>query len=277
MIKDLYTFSKNAWHVRLFKWIYGTNPTQTFNTMCPYFWSMVATFVFFPLILIIKMFGKGGTSLLSKLESYKRDKRDKTIEALIKRCSKKGLTDKEAYNIKESKCWFNYYYYLDSTLEDSIRDKWRSYSRYLHSLKAEKEVKVKQRQQKISEIKESKWYVYLSYLVSFFIISFFIYALYCIFLSIEFSPVDWNLIGRVLVLTLHITITVLLFLALLKYIIIPFFSWLSCRKCVLCQFGLGKYIIAPFVFIWKGILIVGDMVYMTYKKACPRITWKDEE
>lgn len=36
-MENLYTFSKNAWHVKLFKWVYNTDPTQTFNTMCPLF------------------------------------------------------------------------------------------------------------------------------------------------------------------------------------------------------------------------------------------------
>lgn len=31
--KNPYTFSKDAWHCRLFKWCYGVNPPDVFKTM----------------------------------------------------------------------------------------------------------------------------------------------------------------------------------------------------------------------------------------------------
>lgn len=277
MAKNLYTFSKNAWHVKLFKWIYGTDPTQTFNTMCPYFWSMVVTLLLLPLILVIKLFGKGGTSFLNSLESYKRNKQEKAIEVLAEKCAKKDLTDEEAFNIKSSKCWSKYYFYIDIDLYQNINDKSRKHYEYLDTLKEAKEVKLRQRKEKVEKIKESKIFIITSYAVSLIIFSFALYVIYLGFLMIEFKPIDWTLVGEVLLLTGEIIGGAILIGLLFNYIIFPFSDWLKCKKCILCQYSLGKYLIAPFKFVWKGILIVGDMIYMTYKQACPLITWKDEE
>ena len=68
----LYTFSKNSWHVRFYKWLYDKDPANKFKTMCPYFWTYVLTFITLPIILPIKLFGRyGGNKLLIFLENYR--------------------------------------------------------------------------------------------------------------------------------------------------------------------------------------------------------------
>lgn len=276
-MKDLYTFSKNAWHVKLFKWIYNTDPTQTFNTMCPYFWSMVATILFFPIILVVKLFGKGGTSFLNNLESYKRRKKDRAIALLIEKCSKKDLTNEEAYNIRKSNCWENYNYYIDYDLYKIIINKANEHYNYLEVLGKEKEVKRQQKKEKVEKIKESRVFIITSYITSLVVFSFALYAIYLGFSMIDFNPIDWGFIGEVFILTAEVIAVILLIVALYNYVFTPLYNWLSCRRCTLCQYSIGKHIIAPFKFTWRGILIIADMIYMTYKQACPRITWKDEE
>ncbi len=277
MLKNLYTFSKSAWHVKLFKWVYGTDPTKTFNTMCPYFWSMVATLILFPLILIIKIFGKSGTALLKSLESRKRDNLIKNRDAFLKRCSDVNMTDKEAYDIKESKCWDKYYYDMDSDTHDIIYNKYSLYKSYLKQIAREKELNEVIRKEKFIEIKESKYFVYFAYLISAFAFSSVIYILYSIIASIKFSPVDWEVVTSVLTTCGQAILLVATAICVWRYIIVPIYNKVSCMECKLCKLGLGKYIAAPFIFTGKGILIIGDMIYMTYKKACPRITWKNEE
>ena len=64
MIKDLYTFSQNAWHVQLFKWIYGIDPTQRFKNFCPMFWSYLLTFILLPILLLSKLAGESGKKFM---------------------------------------------------------------------------------------------------------------------------------------------------------------------------------------------------------------------
>ena len=41
LVKNFYTFKKDAWHCKLYKWIFGKEPHKVHPTMCPYFWIMV--------------------------------------------------------------------------------------------------------------------------------------------------------------------------------------------------------------------------------------------
>jgi len=268
-MKDLYTFSKSAWHVRLFKWIYKTDPTKTFKTMCPYFWSLVVTMIVLPLILVIKLFGKAGTKLLSKLESYKRDKWESDKVLFLDRCSKE-LTEEQAYKIWKTKCWDRYYYYLDYNVEQSIRDKYNNYRYYLNDQK-------KVKKEKITEIKESKYFMYLAYIISAVVISTVLYVLYYLVSMIEFTPIDWEFVGVSTLLILGAIVIVFSVIGIWNYVVIPLSKRISCMECKLCQYGIGSYILSVLKFIWRGIVIICDMIYMTYKQACPRITWKNEQ
>lgn len=89
--KNPYTFSKDAWHCRLFKWCYGVNPPDVFKTMCPYFWSFVGTFFIIPFIALAKAMrvpsksiGEFVSNRVKDCEAYKqkrKDKKDAKIEA----------------------------------------------------------------------------------------------------------------------------------------------------------------------------------------------------
>ncbi len=273
---NLYTFSKNAWHVKLFKWIYNTDPTQTFNTMCPYFWSLVATFILLPIILVVKLFGSGGTKVLSKLESYKRDRRDKKGKAFVEKCSKEDITEEEAFNIVKNCGWSDYRWYLDYELETEIKHKYWNYVEVLASRINKKKENAQIRKQKIAEVKESKWFTYTAYLVSIISISALLFGLYSLVSLIEFSTIDWDAVKYVACVFGGIAGVILGAYGVIMYIIIPIADYLSCLdNCILCKLNIWKYIFAPFKFLWNGILIIVDMIYMTYKKACPRITWKD--
>ncbi len=280
MFKDLYTFSKNAWHVKLFKWVYGTDPTQTFHTMCPYWWSSVATILFLPLILFVKMFGKSGTALLKGLESYRRDRRAKFEADFIAMCTKEGMTDKEAYDIYKSKCWDKYNWDLEYEVRNSVREKKFNHERYLREIEREKAMKEAARQEKFRQVKETKLFTYSALVVSVGVIGLVLYTFILFFMSIEYRPIDWEVwatIGKVFGFAIGGSLALI---GLFRYILRPFVEWLSCikmPKCRLCKLGLGRYFAAPFIFLGKGICIIGDMIYMTYKNACPMIKWTDEK
>lgn len=82
VVKNFYTFKRDAWHCKLYKWVYGKEPHKVHPTMCPYFWIMVITLLppVFSIILIIKMFGAGGTKFLEALTTYKQRSRQREIQ-----------------------------------------------------------------------------------------------------------------------------------------------------------------------------------------------------
>lgn len=275
-VKNFYTFSKDAWHCKLYKWVYGKEPHKVHPTMCPYFWSLVTTFLFFPLVLVIKLFGNTGTVLLKNLESYKRDKRAKARKIFISRCNNVDLSLKEAYSLVKSSCWSDYSWDLDYDVRENISIKHWEYRDSIDESKRQNKLKT---QKKITEIKENKNFIYLAYTVSILVFSSLAYLIYKMFSSIEYSPVDWDLLKAVSVFVIKVVSTIGLLTLLLIYVIKPLFKYFQCvelPKCKLCQLGLGRYILMPFKFIGKGILLICDMIYMTYKKACPIITWKND-
>ena len=71
MIVNLYTFNKNSFHSKAFNWVWGVNPTSRFKTMCPYFWSWVATIVFSWIIVPIRLLVPGGKKINTYLLNYK--------------------------------------------------------------------------------------------------------------------------------------------------------------------------------------------------------------
>jgi len=85
-IKNPYTFSKDAWHCKLFKWCYGVNPPDVFKTMCPYFWSFVGTLFIIPFIAIAKgmkipskSIGDFVSNRVKDCENYKQKRKDKKL------------------------------------------------------------------------------------------------------------------------------------------------------------------------------------------------------
>lgn len=273
MFNNLYTFSKTSWHVRLFKWLYGTDPTQTFNTMCPYFWSMFFTLLppIFAIILIIKLFGKAGNNFVSKSESYRRDNYEKRKQKFLTKCDDDSLTDEDAYDIKTSKCWGKFSYYLEYDVKSFINEKYRNHRDLLLKQRYIKEDK---KSALIKDIKTSKYFPYVAYTITAVILSLIVYTLYLVGsylnLNFEFDPEGLKTVGTVVGVLAVFCISLFCFI---QYILNPFLDYLKC--CKLPKLGLFKLIGRPFIFIGKGLYIIGDMIYMTYKKACPRITWRD--
>ena len=255
--------------------------------MCPYFWSYVLIFMFFPLILMVKLFGKFGTQFLNYLRKYKETRRNKIKQDFIKRASKENMTQKEAYDMVKSKCWDDNWYYLDSDIYSEITELYnkeydeRRVKQY--KLKDKKEEDKKVRIQKYKEYKESKWFTYISYVMSLSIIGLLGYTLYKLLSMFNLSGINWLLVGKISLIMLGIIVSMVLIFIFIKYILAPMFDYLKCMECKLCKFGIGPKIIKIFsfiglifVFIWKGFKLVGDMIYVTYKKNCPLITWEDE-
>ena len=268
MLDNLYTFKKNAWHVRLFKWLYGTDPTQTFNTMCPYFWSWIFTILFCWIVIPIRLLGTIGKNFLSKMESFKRDRLEARRLAFITECQK-TLTDEEAYRIYKSKCWSDFGYCLDSSLYYLILDKSGDFKQVI---KEQKRVKTEKRTKQVHEIKTSKYFPFVAYTVTTVVLSLIVYTFYSVFYSLFTTyTLDFKTLKAAGKVAGWVAFIVGAAYIIFNYIFLPFAKYLKCVKLPKCKL---RFLLVPFVFIGKGIVIFCDMIYMTYKKACPRITWK---
>lgn len=286
----MYTFKKNSWHVRFYKWLFDNDPTKIYKSMCPYFWTYVVIFLTLPFILLFRIGGKKGKQFSSWLESHQRDKRNKMIENFQKRCENPNLSPKEAYEIKNSKCWEKYYYYIDWDLDNHIRNLSNEYKYTLHKEKIERD---KNKEQKIKELKESKTLNVIFTILGIGLLLLILYVTIVGISMIEFKPIDWLFIGKVLLGSILIICSGLLIIGIVYYIVkgIQYLTMkISCINftCPLCNFfgglikmlfiNIGKstpYISIPFIFIFKGIRLIADMIYNTYKKNCPIIKWEE--
>lgn len=272
MLDNLYTFKKTSRHVRIFKWLYGTDPTETFNTMCPYFWSWVFTVFFFPLILFVKLFGKAGNRLVSSMESYKRDRRDAQEKRFVEKCSVEILTDEEAYYLYNSKCWYKFSCGVDYEIRKVIQQQaWK----YENSVTDKKEARVERRAAQIKEIKTSKYFPFVAYTVTTVVLSLIVYTFYSVFYSLFTTyTLDFKTLKAAGKVAGWVAFIVGAAYLIFNYIFLPFAEYLKCVKLPKCKL---RFLLLPFIYIGKLFVIICDMIYMTYKKACPRITWEEKE
>jgi hypothetical protein len=293
----MYTFKKDSWHVRFYKWLYDTNPIYKFKTMCPYFWSYVLTIIFLPVILPIRLMRGNMVDLNEKLRerSYEKNKRKiveveaRVIELL------KGEPDK-LYKFSNSKCYKKYKWGIDNNLywsvDEVIEEYWHKVVRPARD-KAEKEKNKKEieRKESINQIKNQTWFKVMSYALSGIVGLIFIYLLYFTTTMIPFHKINWMEVWNVIkwtgLIILGIGVVGFLGFLFVKYLVQPCINYLMClriEKCYLCDFFsvLWKYtklIFKPFIWIIIGtgklFYIIGHMLYSTYKKSCPMIEWKD--
>ncbi len=115
------------------------------------------------------------------------------------------------------------------------------------------------------------------------------------------TMINWEFVGWFMVGLIGTAGLVGLIYLLIVYCLKPFVSWLSCVKVPKCQFctnfwnGVGRFfkaigngIVTMAKWVWlpikyigigigKLVMIIGHMIYSTYKKQCPIIEWNDED
>ncbi len=290
----LYTFKKTSWHVRFFKWLFDVNPTYRYKTMCPYFWTYVLIALFLPLILVIKLFGKSGTVFLNWVKDYKNNKEKAEIAHLKNLCENPDLSPEEAFKIRKSKCWKKHNWEIDLSISNRIKGLAYQHREYLSDLKykreEERDAKREEMVAKYEEVKEYKWFPYVAYLITFALFGLLAWAI--IYGGYRGAmAIDWPWLGKwtlnILIIGAVIGSIILVLYGFIKYVCIPFVQWVSCiklPKCGICEnmksfFSLFKYVWLPIRYVLLGIVkffaIIGDMIYSTYKKKCPIITWED--
>jgi hypothetical protein len=246
--KNFYTFKKDAWHCKVYKWVFGKEPHKVHPTMCPYFWIMVVVFLTFPLILIIKMTGKMGTNFIESCSTYSKRMDEKRRKSFVKSCLDKlpTMTDEEAYKLKHTKLFDKYKYELEHVTRYEIEDKgsaWyhkkcdlgrelqRKRDDEFHAKREmrlqktiEKSKKVEARTEKIQEFKESKTSKIIGIGLVVIMGYFTIWGLGVAAIRI-FEWVNWKYVGFFLLGAIGLVIIGFVIFIAFKYIINPFFKW----------------------------------------------------
>lgn len=301
-MKNLYTFSKNSWHVKFFNWLFRKDATQIYKTMCPYFWTYVLIIIFLPIILFVRMFGAAGSTILDNARTYSKRKEQTLLSELKDRFfAALNGTDEDAYQLSRTKCWKRLsdevYYKVDyeqmqKFREMRDREMWR-----LRQIQRDKQAlrqeAAQKRDEKIDDIKDSIFGKILGYTVLAVVVLALGYVLFILFRwlfgLIDWTGTDWSRVGRITLMAVGIVAGVLLTMYLvylfIRHLLVPFFIWTICHLKQI-KFPklppIGRYIAWPFVMLWKLFVLIGkciaivcDMIYNFYKKRCPVITWKE--
>lgn len=296
--KNFYTFKKDAWHCKIYKWVFGKEPHKVHPTMCPYFWIMVVVFLTFPIILLVKMTGKAGTNFIESCSTYSKRMDEKRRAAFVKECLDKlpTMSDKEANILKHTKIFKKYRYELPYQKRYEIEDKGSAWynakcaaereerlkkeeaSAIKRELAREKEEKkskiVETRAVKIEEFKQSKTSkiigIGLVVIISYFVI----WGLGVAAIK-TVQWVNWKYVGYGLLGIISLVSTGFIIFASFKYIINPFFKWSFMQmskinspklpKVPAYKFGKGIKKFFKFIFGWvKPLLraIVQGIIYM---------------
>lgn len=273
-MKNLYTFNKNSNHVKLFKWLWNVDPTLTFKSMCPYFWSYVVTILILPILLIAKLFGKYGKQFNSYLFTYRKKRKDKIIAKLIKK-SKTIVTPEDAYSFQNTGCYKKYQYYLE--FEERMRLD-NLYDERRNELYIVRKENLKKRNEKIQQAKENKIITIVMWVILGAVLVTSCYLLYLLG-AWAIGRIDWWTVLKVIGGLVAVVAAVFGLIGLFKYVLDPIYDKLKCitlPNCKLCQLPIGTYILSFFTAIGTGFMILIDMIRNTYKKNCPIITWEDE-
>jgi ABC-type multidrug transport system fused ATPase/permease subunit len=260
-MENLYSFSKNAWHVQFFKWMWNVDPVDKYKTMCPYFWQFIGSIIILPIIILAKLFIYTGQTIADNFEGYSEKQAERESKKLLIRInSAKSIEDYE--KLLNSKCYSKYIYnlYLSNEISDEayteLRDKKFKIEREADYKKAKKQVIV-------DNIKYGVIGKLILYVATSVVLSLVIYG--------------FILVAYMITLKSFLTILFVIFLTIVGLLTIFFivFLFVTLTENKDCSaYNPTTYLIKIFKFIWKLFMIMIDMIINLYKQSCPTITWK---
>jgi len=197
-MKNLYSFSKDAWHIKLCKWLYNIDVEKTFKNFCPYFWVMFLTFLILPVVVLGKLCG----NLAAKFYAYNTKRKEvnyqKRKEKFLEYC-KQTLTAEAAYRLYNSPDWPSFSHLLSN-------EKWNE----IYMLHSE--------HRDITPYKIPKFKINFDL---FFIIFLFLVLIGCIIgllLNINWSVLTWKAFKETAIWTINAIALVVGFFNIIKYL-----------------------------------------------------------
>jgi len=293
--KNFYTFNKDAWHCKLYKWVYGKEPHKVHPTMCPYFWIMVVTLLppVFLLILIVKMFGKTGTKFLETLSTYKARKKSRQAEAKRKKIDdwveyvKKNwdkVDNLKLDQIMNHQYWDSYKYDLGWDVMEEIKSKnyrWRMKCREEKIVAEHQSYLQEQEKKRITQEKRIKFQQSIkpnnpitqvdkkkvinknsktAKIIGIGLITIFIsFAIWVAFklVSKAITSINWSMVGQGLLVISYVVGGLAGIYLIIIYLLIPFYTYIL--------FPFYEKILVPLCnFTYNKILVPGFKYLINY-------------
>jgi hypothetical protein len=296
MLENLYSFSKNAGHVRAFEYLWGVNPVEKYKTMCPYFWSWVGTIIIIIPLLLLKFFGASISKWAEAYGEWSDKLYEKRRRKFIEKAETIDTTNlKECYNFVKSKCWSKFSYCISrgafSDKYYDIKGAFYEHEDLLDSRKRERKLAYKKNIESVKAPINSPKDNILGFIIMACIsILLALYVFYMMYLGgswlWEAIMSNWDEVIKTLIIMGEILGLLALAVALAVGIYKLYVEYLSCSEkfikfCTTLDSFFTKlynsYLMAFFRGIVKTFVIIGDMIYKTYKKQCPIIYWKEEK
>lgn len=296
MLENLYSFSKNAGHVKAFKYLWGVNPVEKYKTMCPYFWSWVGTIIIIIPLLLLKLFGARIYKWAETYEEWKNKLYEKRKKKFIEKFEAIDIQDHKAcYKFVKSKCWSKFSFGMSSSSFSDryydIKGAHYEYEDLLDSRKRERKLAYKKNLESVkAPINSPKDNIIGFIMMASISIMLALYILYILYLGGSWLwgviLSNWDGVIETLIIIGWIALILLGAVALAAGIYKLYVEHISCSErfikfCTALDSFFTKlynsYLLVFFRGIAKTFVIVGDMIYKTYKKQCPIIYWKEDE
>ena len=276
-MSSLYDFSKNAWHVKFFKWMWNVDPTIRYKTMCPYFWQYVGSIIILPFIAIWKLLTWLWAPIDRMIDSYFQASIERSINQLREDIMN-AETDEDCYKLYRSKCYQKHYKSVEKIAlknnesEESFWDKYHglyyAMDRYRTNLKYGKTQAVKDKLQYgiVGKVIGS---IIIAGLL--FLVGWGVYEILHLFTMEQFIKF-LKVCGA--------TIVILGVLGAVVYGGVELIKKIACNSWVhSIRFWtpIGNGIVWFVMLIANGIKMTINMIKNFYKNQCPVIHWKNEE
>lgn len=317
MIKENFTFSKNAWHMKLMAWIWGYKPSN-FRNMCPYFWFTVFNVVFIVPIVIIKLLVIGFiwavdrlSDLTSTYQDYCENKQEAWADKVyqqIKQDLKNDTVSEEFKNISlehtgwgsKIKIYKKFSYWVISKLTPKERE---IFNPMAHSIRVEALNEYMEestpKPPKDNPIKRTTEQIIAKFLPTIKVvlgvvgIGVVLYAAYWIYRLLAY--INEHIIWHKFWLVVECIILAVIGIAIIIATVVLLFSGISALWCKYGKFctpcekrkaqlvilfrSLAKvfYIFYPIVWLIKGTIFIWEILVALKRDNCPGLIWKEDE
>lgn len=282
MFKDKFVLHKNSWHLSMMRYIWGFTH-RDFSHMCPYFWLSILNLLIIPFVAAWKTFVAILVWLADSVDEgfiIWEQRQYVRYENLYK--NDKGRFRKLVLGMSERKFWR----VIDCRMEDSP---------YLSQLKMERaKIESEQYYQRITKQRKKKesslankqritnlvmrfkavgqFLLYVAAGATVGLVLLFVWKLCAWLSSFHYGRFDLNKFVKLLLIFGE------LFIAAVATIVIIYGILQTCKAVGNWLYKKAKwfrFLAIPFVWLWKGVTTIMEIVVQIYHNNCPAVEWEE--